>query len=73
MTRNIIIGEYQNIVLTEYWPEIVGDELLYVNKIYYKKSGFVDDYDESVSAATLTEFTHAAFRQGHSMPLRTLE
>ena len=62
--RRVVIAEWQNIVFTEYLPNILGPSGITMLSTY-------NGYDSTVDASIANSFATAAFRFGHSqiMPL----
>jgi peroxidase len=55
MAKAITTAEYQNIIYTEYLPQVIGPVL-----------GPYQGYDPTINAQVTQEFSTAAFRMGHS-------
>jgi peroxidase len=55
MARDIVTGEYQHVIYSEYLPALIGTDL-----------GPYPDFDPTVDGQVTQEFSTAAFRVGHS-------
>ncbi|KFM65699.1 Chorion peroxidase, partial [Stegodyphus mimosarum] len=65
-TRRIIGAIMQKITYGEYLPLVVGPERMEWFDLSLRRSGFTE-YDETIQATLVNEFSTAAFRFGHSM------
>lgn len=65
--RNILIGMFQHISMTELIPAYINATVLYKHGILFNTTEFAEDYDSEVNASPFNEFSQAAFRHGHSM------
>ncbi|XP_077495238.1 salivary peroxidase/catechol oxidase-like [Amblyomma americanum] len=63
--RRIVVACLQNIVYNEYLPVIVGPDAMTKHDLWPRKDGYTN-YDSSVDATIINEFSTAAFRFGHS-------
>ena len=62
--RRHIVAEWQNIVYSEFLPNILGSELMAQFDLQTSNSSL---YDSRVLPSIFTEFSTAAYRFGHSM------
>jgi peroxidase len=71
-TRRILTALYQNIIYSEWLPNLVGQQLYDANELRPLTDGFFLGYDANVNPHLAAEFSTAAFRFGHSMIRSTL-
>lgn len=68
--RKINIAQYQKIIYYDWLPINLGSSYTHPNGLTYPYSedsnDYVNDYDESVNAGPLAEFSSAAFRYAHT-------
>lgn len=65
--RTIHIGVFQHICLAELVSAMLGEDILHRHGLLHRTDDFVDEYDVDSDPGPLQEFTHASFRQPHSM------
>ncbi|KAL1490768.1 hypothetical protein ABEB36_013412 [Hypothenemus hampei] len=66
-TRQILIGEMQNIIYKEYLPAILGVDAMKEFQLELQEAGkYSMDYNHLIDPSITNEFAAAAFRFGHS-------
>lgn len=65
--RRLMGAVMQRIIYNEFLPRLLGLDLMSKHDLLLRETGYSRDYDPSCSASTLSEFSAAAFRMGHSL------
>lgn len=65
-TRRIIIAQVQHITYNHFLPLVVDRKTMQKFKLFSKKRGFNDVYDQKVDASSFNSFGIAPWRYGHS-------
>jgi hypothetical protein len=64
--RHITAAAVQHILLNEFLPLIIGEELTHRYNLTEEKDGYWNGYDPNIHTAPAQAFTTAAFRFGHT-------
>jgi peroxidase len=65
--RHIIAAQLQHIIFNEFHTVLLGDQIIEKWGLKLLESGRLNNYDISVTAGCLNEFSHAAYRVGHTL------